>query len=49
MGHWVPVPPVQTPPWQASPLVHELPSSHGVPLGLFGFAGHEPPEQVAWL
>ena len=47
MGQAVPVPPVQTPAWQVSPDVHELPSLHAVPLGLAGFAGQLPPEQVA--
>jgi hypothetical protein len=35
-GHCIPAPEVHTPAWHVSPLVHELPSSHGVPLDLFG-------------
>jgi hypothetical protein len=38
---------VHTPAWQASPVVHELPSSQEVPFGFVGFAGQLPPEQVA--
>jgi hypothetical protein len=55
LWHWsravqvVPVPPVHAPLWQVSPDVQAFPSLHGVPFGLLGFAGHEPPEQLAWL
>src|SRR5689334_19051432 len=35
-GHVTPVPPVQVPAWQVSPVEQELPSSHGVPLLLGG-------------
>jgi len=31
------LPPVQTPPWQASLCVHRLPSLQAVPFGLAGF------------
>src|SRR5439155_237720 len=37
-GHTTALPPVQTPPWQASLCVHRLPSLQAVP---FGFAGLE--------
>ena len=35
-GQTVPVPPVQTPAWQASPEVQVFPSSQEVPLALVG-------------
>jgi hypothetical protein len=46
-GQLMPLPPAHTPAWHASPVVHELPSLQAVPFGLFGFAGHTPPEHVA--